>query len=38
LSYQALAEEVSADGVLDEVLAVVRAPEIDLGRTPAAAA
>jgi MoxR-like ATPase len=38
LSYQALAEEVSADGVLDEVLGVVRAPEIDLGRTPAAAA
>ena len=30
LSYQALAEEVSADRVLDEVLAAVAAPQIDL--------
>jgi MoxR-like ATPase len=33
LSYQALAEEVSADRVLDEVLGVVVAPELDLGRS-----
>ncbi len=38
LSYQALAEEVSADQVLDEVLAAVAAPQIDLGRTAPAAA
>jgi MoxR-like ATPase len=37
LSYQALAEEVSADQVLDEVLANVTTPQIDLGRAPAAA-
>jgi MoxR-like ATPase len=38
LSYQALAEEVSADQVLEEVLKVVPAPQIDLGRTAPAAA
>jgi MoxR-like ATPase len=32
LSYQALAEEVSPDQILDEVLAVVPEPQIDLGR------
>ncbi len=37
LSYQALAEEVSADQVLDEVLKTVATPQIDLGRAPAAA-
>jgi MoxR-like ATPase len=37
LSYQALAEEVSADDVLEEVLKAVPAPQIDLGRAPAAA-
>jgi MoxR-like ATPase len=37
LSYQALAEEVSADQVLDEVLQNVATPHIDLGRAPAAA-
>jgi MoxR-like ATPase len=41
LSYQALAEEVTADHVLDEVLATVVAPQIDFNRsapaTPAAA-
>jgi MoxR-like ATPase len=37
LSYQALAEEVSADSVLEQVLAAVPAPQIDLNRTPAAA-
>ena len=34
LSYQALAEEVTADRVLDEVLAAIAAPQIDLGRAP----
>ena len=34
---QALAEEVSADVVLDEVLKTVATPQIDLGRAPAAA-
>jgi len=38
LSYQALAEEVSADQVLDEVLAAIAAPKIDLGRHAPAAA
>ena len=31
LSYQALAEEVTADRVLDEVLAAIAPPQIDLG-------
>jgi len=38
LSYQALAEEVSADQILEEVLAAVPAPSIDLRRTAPAAA
>ena len=38
LSYQALAEEVTADHVLDEVLATIVAPAIDFGRTAPAAA
>ena len=38
LSYQALAEEVSADQVLDQVLAAVAPPQIDLGRPAAAVA
>jgi MoxR-like ATPase len=38
LSYQALAEEVTPDAVLDEVLATVKAPQIDFGRTAPAAA
>jgi MoxR-like ATPase len=38
LSYQALAEEVTADWVLDQVLAAVQPPQIDLGRPAAAAA
>jgi MoxR-like ATPase len=33
LTYQALAEEVSPDRILDGVLAAVPVPEIDLGRT-----
>jgi len=37
LSYQALAEEVSADSVLDQVLAAVAPPQIDLGRAATAA-
>jgi MoxR-like ATPase len=37
LSYQALAEEVSADQVLDEVLATIATPQIDLRRAPSAA-
>jgi MoxR-like ATPase len=36
LSYQALAEEVSADGILDRVLAAVPVPQIDLSRSSAA--
>jgi MoxR-like ATPase len=37
LTYQALAEEVSPDGILDAVIAAVRVPQIDLEqRTPAA--
>ena len=38
LSYQALAEEVTADRVLDEVLAAFAPPQIDLGRSATAAA
>src|SRR5579862_2976453 len=38
LSYQALAEEVTADMVLDKVLEVVAPPQIDLGRHAAAVA
>jgi MoxR-like ATPase len=37
LSYQALAEEVDADQVLDEVLKHVPTPQIDLRRAPTAA-
>src|SRR5258708_38570444 len=36
LSYQALAEEVSADEILDRVLAAVPVPQIDLTRSSAA--
>jgi MoxR-like ATPase len=36
LTYQALAEEVSADSVLDAVLAAVPVPQIDLARASAA--
>jgi MoxR-like ATPase len=38
LSYQALAEEVTADQVLDEVLATVLSPQLELGRAAPAAA
>src|SRR4051794_1593399 len=38
LSYQALAEEVTADQVLDEVLSSVASPQLELGRTAPAAA
>ena len=38
LSYQALAEEVSADEVLDQVLAAIAPPQIDLGRPAPVAA
>jgi MoxR-like ATPase len=37
LSYQALAEEVAPDTILDGVLDAVRAPELDLGRSATAA-
>jgi MoxR-like ATPase len=37
LSYQALAEQVDADVILDAVLAKVQAPELDLGRRETAA-
>jgi MoxR-like ATPase len=37
LSYRALAEEVSPDSLLDQVLAVVPMPQIDLGRREAVA-
>jgi MoxR-like ATPase len=37
LSYRALAEEVAPDAILDSVLAAVQMPQIDLGRTGAAA-
>jgi MoxR-like ATPase len=36
LTYQALAEEVSPDNILDAVLAAVPTPEVDLARTSAA--
>ena len=36
LTYQALAEEVSEDTILELVLAKVPAPQIDLARTTAA--
>jgi MoxR-like ATPase len=36
LSYQALAEEVSPDTILDRVLEAVPVPQIDLARTTAA--
>jgi MoxR-like ATPase len=36
LSYQALAEEVSADSILDRVLEAVPVPHVDLARTSAA--
>ena len=36
LSYQALAEEVSADTIIDSVLAAVPVPQIDLARISAA--
>jgi MoxR-like ATPase len=36
LTYQALAEEVSADSILDAVIAAVPQPSIDLARTSAA--
>ena len=38
LSYQALAEEVTPDQILNDVLAAVPAPQIDFGRTAPAAA
>jgi MoxR-like ATPase len=38
LSYQALAEEVTADHVLDAVLAVLAPPQLDLGRAATAVA
>ena len=38
LSYQALAEEVTADQVLDEVLAALAPPQLELGRAATAAA
>ena len=37
LSYRALAEEVAPDAILDQVLAAVPMPQIDLGRTGATA-
>ena len=37
MSYRALAEEVTADAILDRVLEAVPAPHIDLGRSHAAA-
>ena len=37
LSYQALAEEVAPDAILDAVLAKVPVPRIDLTKQPAAA-
>jgi len=38
LSYQALAEEVTADDVLDDVLEHVKPPQIDFGRPAPVAA
>jgi MoxR-like ATPase len=37
LTYQALAEEVSPDGILDAVIAAVRVPQIDLAQRTTAA-
>ena len=37
LTYQALAEEVSPDTILDQVIAAVPVPQIDLASTPSAA-
>jgi MoxR-like ATPase len=37
LSYRAIAEDVTADSLLDQVLEAVPAPEIDLSSAPAAA-
>ena len=37
LSYQALAEQVDADVILDAVLDKIAAPELDLGRRETAA-
>jgi MoxR-like ATPase len=36
LTYEALAEEISADEVMDEVFGAVKAPEIELGREESA--
>jgi MoxR-like ATPase len=36
LSYQALAEEVSADSIIDQVLGAIPLPQIDLARVSAA--
>jgi MoxR-like ATPase len=36
LSYQALAEDVTSDQILDRVLGVVQAPQLDLARQTAA--
>jgi MoxR-like ATPase len=36
LSYQALAEEVTPDSILDQVLAAVPVPQLDLARVSAA--
>jgi MoxR-like ATPase len=36
LTYQALAEEVSPDAILEQVIAAVPVPQIDLARTTAA--
>ena len=36
LTYQALAEGVTADAILDNVLATVPLPQLDLGRVTAA--
>jgi MoxR-like ATPase len=36
LSYQALAEEVTPDSILEQVLAAVPTPQIDLARASAA--
>jgi MoxR-like ATPase len=38
LSYQALAEEVTAESILDDVLDTIKAPQIDFGRTAPTAA
>jgi MoxR-like ATPase len=36
LTYQALAEEVSPDAILDSVIAAVSVPQVDLARPSAA--